>query len=239
MIVLINLVFGMSLSAFATETTMLSEELAHTSSEVEITRGYLPTTREATVGACATGPVEFNHPLSTAKHFENPQFFVYPDRAPTRVTVHLSAVAKRMISKKLSPDTFRNEPVCGTQYVSGILKGTKISMRFDFYAKKAEEVGKLLSFLKANVVNLRSIYDLDFGAADIKLEGVTHWSEGSGISGYLRKKQSDCNWGGVDCKGYVEQAYLEAAKLDIESPDGTYFTPDVISFSVEDYPNKN
>jgi hypothetical protein len=220
--------FSIQIFAFASAQTMIPENLATTSSEVALGRGYLPKSLEVSVGGCAVGSWNIKTELTALKPFENPVFY----KMKTGVRVVFLAVSSHRENRTVKPFQYRNEPVCGTQYVSSVVVGAKLALIFNYWTT-AEQVDQLEVFLKSNLSDLHNIFNVNPVNAGIKMNGFGILFDGSGATDKLGYYNSTCQWSAKYCDYYLEEAYAAAENLDLPKPKPV---EDVISFTVDDYP---
>lgn len=211
----------------AEEHTVSGFQLARTSGLAHLGSGYLPQTFEATIGNCAKPEgVKFTYHTHTEEAFAKPQII---DFSKTTVYAVYSAHPIKTVIRSVSGALkYRNEPACGSQFISEIEFGTSIWLTFSFTVDPKDH-DRLVTELQNRLTDLRSIHKVKFN--DLNLTDHLVFLKGSGASGKLALYVSSCVWSNEDCDLMVEQAYTEAAAINQQQGEGK----DVIYFKARDY----
>jgi hypothetical protein len=225
--ILLSVIFVAS-TAFASPA-MFPENLPNTSAQVELGRGFLPKTLEVSVGACAAGSWIVTEETTRVEPFATPVLY----KMKTGIRAIFTAVSSHRQNRELKPYKFRNEPVCGSQYVSSVKVGAKLSLIFNYWTT-AEQVDQLEAFLKSNLTDVRKIFDVNPVSAGIKMNGFGVLYSGSGATDKLAYYNNTCKLMNKNCDYYLEEAFAVAESLDSAKAPAS---EDVITFTVDDYPN--
>jgi hypothetical protein len=207
---------------------MLPEYLSVNSAEVSLGRGYFPKTLEVSVGGCATGNWNVTRDTTPVIPFEKPIYY----KMKTGISVVYTAVSSERENRSIKPYQFRNEPVCGQQYVSSVVLGAKLSLVFNYWVAP-EQVYKLEEFLKSHLQDMHTVFDANPAHAGIKLNGFGLLYSGSGVTDKLIRYNNSCRFSNKDCDLYLAEAYDQAENLNLPKSNPLV---DVISFTVDDYP---